>query len=106
MSQDGSSPGWRRTLLSNHLGRCGMATMDDLSRAKWRKSTYSGNGGSCVEVARWRTSSHSNNGGECVEVAADRRAIAVRDSKDPDGPKLVFPSASWLAFTGKLKARH
>ncbi len=58
------------------------------SRAVWRKSTYSGQNGNCVEVAR------------------DRPAIAVRDSKDPDGPKLVFPSASWLAFTGKLKARH
>ncbi len=60
----------------------------DLTRAKWRKSSYSnGNGGACVEVAR-------NLPG----------AVAVRDSKDPDGPKLIFAADQWLAFTGGVKA--
>lgn len=60
----------------------------DLTSAKWRKSSYSnGNGGQCVEVAR-------NLPG----------AVAVRDSKDPDGPKLTFEPAQWLAFTGRVKA--
>lgn len=73
----------------------------------WRKSSYSsGNGGQCVEVAAgWSTSSHSSaNGGACVEVARDMPgAVAVRDSKDPDGPKLAFTPAAWQEFTGLLK---
>ncbi|MFI0422328.1 DUF397 domain-containing protein [Spongiactinospora sp. 9N601] len=54
-----------------------------LSRATWRKSTRS-----------------SGNGGACVEVATDLRGIvAVRDSKDPDGPALIFTPDEWRAFT-------
>jgi hypothetical protein len=53
----------------------------------------------------WRKSSYSGgNGGDCVEVAATPpTAIAVRDSKDPDGPKLVFTPAAWAAFTQTLR---
>jgi hypothetical protein len=84
----------------------------DMNRAVWRKSSYSGsNGGTCVEVAAvWRKSSYSSsNGGNCVEVAAPAsahaaRVVAVRDSKDPDGPKLAFPGADWRAFTRRIKA--
>ena len=56
--------------------------------------------------ANWRRSSYSNaNGGQCVEVAQNLPgAVAVRDSKDPDGPKLIFEPAQWLAFTGRVKA--
>jgi Domain of unknown function (DUF397) len=58
----------------------------DLSRAVWQKSIY------------------SNNGGACVEVAANLPGIvAVRDSKDPDGPKLVFTVAEWRAFVRGVK---
>ncbi|WP_261575474.1 DUF397 domain-containing protein [Frankia gtarii] len=47
----------------------------------------------------WRKSSYSaGNGGACVEVATSPDAIAVRDSKDPDGPVLVFTPAEWTAF--------
>ena len=36
----------------------------------------------------WRTSSYSgSNGGNYIEVAATARAVAVRDSKDPGGPR-------------------
>jgi hypothetical protein len=76
-------------------------------RAEWRKSSYShGNGGNCVEVAAaWRKSSYSNgNGGNCVEVAANiPQVVAIRDSKDPAGPELVFSRASWAAFTDGVK---
>jgi len=79
----------------------------DLTGAVWRKSSYSGsNGGNCVEVAEvWRKSSYSaSNGGDCVEVAvAPPAAVAVRDSKDPDGPKLIFTPAAWAAFTTALR---
>ncbi len=82
-----------------------------LNGVTWRKSSYSsGNGGNCVEVANltgasWHKSSHSSaNGGACVEVAGDGLGVvAVRDSKDPDGPALVFTPADWSAFIASLK---
>ncbi|MEU4796204.1 DUF397 domain-containing protein [Streptomyces sp. NPDC023327] len=53
-----------------------MATSQDTSDARWRKSSYSGNtGGECIECApldgaAWRKSSHSgSNGGDCVECS-------------------------------------
>ena len=53
----------------------------------------------------WRTSSYSgSNGGNCIEVAATGRAVAVRDSKNPGGPKLAVTAATWTAFTSQLKA--
>jgi Domain of unknown function (DUF397) len=62
--------------------------MDYLSGALWRKASKSGgNGGDCVEVAR---------------NLAD--AVAVRDSKDPEGPKLVVAPGDWQAFTASVKA--
>jgi hypothetical protein len=80
----------------------------DLTGCSWRKSSYSAsNGGDCVEVAEvWRKSSHSGaNGGDCVEVARARpAAIAVRDSKDADGPKLIFTPSAWAAFTTAIRA--
>lgn len=55
--------------------------------------------------AAWRKSSYSNQeGGDCVEVAVGFPGIVpVRDSKDPDGPALVFPAASWTAFIAEVK---
>ena len=78
---------------------------------RWRKSSYSGNGGSnCVEVGTaWRKSSYSGNGGgNCVEVARNLpRAVAVRDSKDPGGPVLTIESTGWRGFIADVKAgRH
>jgi hypothetical protein len=75
--------------------------------ALWRKSSHSGaNGGDCVEVAAlWRKSSRStSNGGNCVEVAGLPAAVAVRDSKDPDGPKLTVAPAGWQTFTRDVKS--
>lgn len=47
----------------------------------------------------WRKSSYSGNNGACVEVAVPGQdSIAVRDSKDPEGPRLSFPSQVWSAF--------
>jgi hypothetical protein len=59
----------------------------DLTGACWRKSSYSG-----------------NNGGNCVEVAALPGAVAVRDSKDPDGGMLVFSPEEWRAFLDAARA--
>ena len=71
------------------------------------KSSYStGDGGACVEVGVWRRASYSGtNAGNCVEVAGLPVAgVAVRDSKDPDGPRLEFAADRWRAFTGQVKA--
>jgi hypothetical protein len=79
----------------------------DFSDVTWRKSSYSGaSGGSCVEVGVWRKSSYSgSSGGGCVEVAQfPASAVAVRDSKNPDGPKLVLASADWRSFLSGMKA--
>jgi hypothetical protein len=59
-----------------------------------------------LTTANWRRSSYSNaNGGACVEVARSLAGVvAVRDSKDPAGPELIFESAQWAAFTSGVKA--
>ena len=54
---------------------------------------------------RWRKSSHSGGGNDCVEVAVVSSGTAVRDSKNPDGPRLRFADASWTAFVGDLAVR-
>ncbi|MHC5902643.1 DUF397 domain-containing protein [Streptomyces sp. S6] len=77
---------------------------------RWVKSSYSNNGGDCVEVALWTKSSYSNpgNGGDCVEVALNLAvqgtAVPVRDSKSPDGPILGFSTSAFTSFTESLKA--
>jgi hypothetical protein len=63
----------------------------------WRKSSFSPNADDCVEIG-WRKSSFSPNGGDCVEVAWPTTAVAVRDSKNADGPVLDFPRSAWSAF--------
>jgi hypothetical protein len=79
----------------------------DNSHVTWHKASYSGgSGGACIEVGVWRKASYSGaNGGGCVEVAATPPAlVAVRDSKDPDGPRLAFTPAGWQAFTRQVKS--
>ncbi|MDH6113922.1 hypothetical protein P3T36_002743 [Kitasatospora sp. MAP12-15] len=55
--------------------------------------------------AAWFKSSHSGNGGTCVEVAPNFPGVTpVRDSKDPSGPALVFPADVFAAFVAGVKA--
>ena len=67
----------------------------------WRKSSFSGNGGNCVEVA-WRKSSFSADNGGCVEVSWPVEGVAVRDSKNVAGPSMAFPMAGWRKFLVNL----
>lgn len=55
--------------------------------------------------AVWRKSSRSSgNGGQCVEVADNiPGSVAVRDSKNPSGPVLLFTPEAWAAFVGDVK---
>ena len=52
---------------------------------------------------RWHKSSHSSANGQCVEVAPVAGAIAVRDSKNPAGPTLIFTRQAWVAFVEGVK---
>jgi hypothetical protein len=57
--------------------------------------------------AVWRKTSHSGANGDCVEVACPASGlVAVRDSKDPGGPRLAFTPGQWTAFTTALRETH
>lgn len=66
----------------------------DLPRVTWRKSSYSNSsGGSCVKIA-------------VLIDAAGEHDVAVRDSKDPNGPALTFTGREWRGFTAAIKAHE
>ncbi|MEU0478553.1 DUF397 domain-containing protein [Streptosporangium sp. NPDC006013] len=60
----------------------------DLSDAHWRKSSLSGSGPSCVEMAF---------------VGND---VAVRDTKNRDGGTLIFHRNEWTTFINGIKSGH
>ncbi len=61
---------------------------ESLSRAVWRKSTFS-----------------NGSGGNCVEVALNLPGVvAVRDSKNPHGPVLVVSRDDWASFITRLRS--
>jgi hypothetical protein len=51
-----------------------------------------------LRTADWRKSSHSGDEGACLELALVPHHVAVRDSKDPGGPVLLFTPDAWAAF--------
>ncbi|WP_116044147.1 DUF397 domain-containing protein [Amycolatopsis palatopharyngis] len=51
----------------------------------------------------WRTSSYSGNGGSCVEVGHRSDQILVRDTKDRPGGSLTIPGAPWQALLTHLR---
>ncbi|MFF4606851.1 DUF397 domain-containing protein [Streptomyces sp. NPDC001339] len=57
-----------------------------------------------TDSTRWFKSSYSDNGGDCIEVATNVPGVVpVRDSKNPNGPALAFPASSWSAFVASVK---
>lgn len=60
--------------------------MEDKINFRWRKSSYSGNGG-----------------GNCVEVADNPQRVLVRDTQDCTGPVLAFSPATWRRFADQVK---
>ncbi|MFI1222933.1 MULTISPECIES: DUF397 domain-containing protein [unclassified Streptomyces] len=61
-----------------------------------------------TETPRWFTSSYSANGGQCVEVATNLATphgiVPVRDSKNTTGPALTIPAAAFTAFVAGVRA--
>jgi hypothetical protein len=108
---DLKSARWRKSSYSGNTGgECVECTVT--GGAAWRKSSHSGStGGECVECtvtggAAWSKSSYSGNtGGDCVEVVGgcSDGAVPVRDSKNPDGPVLVFGADAWQTFVDGLR---
>ncbi len=69
----------------------------DLTGVTWRKSSLSGSsGGNCVEVAVV-DAPHTDHGASVGPLRA------VRDSKNPAGPKLFFTRSEWSAFLDGVK---
>lgn len=57
-----------------------------------------------LEAAEWRKATASADTGQCVEVATNLPGVvAVRDSKNPHGPALVFTPAEWRAFVSGVR---
>jgi Domain of unknown function (DUF397) len=57
-----------------------------------------------IDMFEWQKSSYSGQGNTCVEVAANvPGVVAVRDSKDPAGPRLVFTASEWRSFAAQVK---
>jgi hypothetical protein len=57
-----------------------------------------------MDVTNWRKASYSSgNGGACVETGNTGRGVAVRDSKDQNGPRLAVPPEAWRAFTRRVQ---
>lgn len=69
----------------------------DLSKAVWHKASLSGDtGGNCVEVAVVDAPGVGHKAGlGSLHV--------LRDSKNPEGPKLFFTQSEWDAFVGGVK---
>ena len=53
---------------------------------------------------QWRKSSYSGAANNCVELAEIDGRIAIRDSKSPDQPPLLFPRPALTAFLTAVKA--
>lgn len=57
-----------------------------------------------TDTAIWRRSSYSGGQGDCLELAHNIPGLApVRDSKDPGGAVIVFGRGAWGAFVARLR---
>lgn len=54
-------------------------------------------------LPRWRKSSYSGGGNDCVEVAGMGEAAMVRDSKNPDGGSLIVDRVGWAGLLATMR---
>jgi hypothetical protein len=54
--------------------------------------------------SQWRKSTYSSNGGQCVEVAGTASGVAVRDTTNRIGSTLSVPAAAWIAFLASVRS--
>lgn len=60
-----------------------------------------------LSYATWRKASRSSGtGSDCVEVAHSLGVVAVRDSKDPDGPQIILSRVGWRNLVSRAAARQ
>lgn len=52
---------------------------------------------------KWRKASYSGNGGDCVEIGQSADGVGVRDTKHRDGAELRFNAAAWRRFLASVK---
>lgn len=58
-----------------------------------------------LNAAVWKKASRSNESGDaCIELASNGEIVAIRDSKDSDGPKLLIDRKEFRHFTSVLKS--
>ena len=69
--------------------------MNRMNKAKVGKITLSESEHTALAWLKAQASTHN---GACVEIASASGKIAIRDSKDPDGPILVYTHAEFKAF--------
>ncbi|MFI6934206.1 DUF397 domain-containing protein [Streptomyces sp. NPDC050287] len=74
------------TTLPRHV-----ASVNDLHDVRWLRSSYSTGANNCVETTRPSTGDWAG-------------LLAVRDSKDPAGPALLFSPESWAGFTAAFRS--
>ncbi|MGQ0837921.1 DUF397 domain-containing protein [Actinokineospora sp.] len=68
--------------------------------------TYSTTDAAALANARWRKSSRSDNAAGCVELAQLPARLAVRDSKHPTGPALLFSPGTLAGFLRSARTPH
>ena len=56
-----------------------------------------------ISGMKWRKSSYSANGGNCVETASDAGNVLVRDTTNRDGGTLAFSAAAWSTFLTSVR---
>ncbi|MGF1426700.1 Scr1 family TA system antitoxin-like transcriptional regulator [Kitasatospora sp. LaBMicrA B282] len=100
-----------RETLDRWTGQYDLLQVQSLSRAdslemirSIRKELLNMTSARLPQQTSWLKSSYSQQGGQCIEIAPTATpTLPLRDSKDPEGPALLFPTTSFTAFVNGIK---